>query len=115
VEPNKRKELSSMSSTPFSIAFTQRVDQLGLSSLREIANYINSHAHAAAGEPATITRYTVHDWRSGRHTPAAAYRPMVSRALCIPRRAMVLLCAGMQCELPAMPGEDDMLGGDHAE
>jgi len=26
-----------------------------------------------------------------------------------------LLCAGMQCELPAMPGEGDMLGGDHAE
>ena len=104
-----------MSSTPFSIAFTQRVDQLGLSSLRDIADYINSHAHGAAGEPATITRYTVHDWRSRRHTPAAGYRPVVGRALCIPQRAMVLLCAGLECELPAMPGEDDMLGGDHVQ
>ena len=104
-----------MSSTPFAAAFEQRVGQLGLSSLREIADFLNSHAHAAAGEPATIPRYTVHDWRSGRHTPAAGYRPVVGRALCIPQRAMVLLCAGLECELPAMPGEDDMLGGDHAE
>lgn len=102
-----------MSSHTFATALIERREQLGLTSLQDTANYLDDHR--TKGEEGVTSRYSIRDWSTGRYSPALAMRPVIARALCIPLETVHMLCSGMMCEIPRMPADDELLGGDHAE
>ena len=102
-----------MSVHTFKSALAERREQLGLTSLRDTANFLNDHR--TSDEPGHTTRYSVRDWMTRGRMPGAAVRPVLARALCIPLETIHLMAAGVPCEIPPMPDEDELLGGSHAE
>jgi hypothetical protein len=98
---------------PFAHVFSQRCEQLGLVTQQQAADFINQHA--VNGEPATITRFSVCDWQTGRYAPARRYHDMIGRAMCLTREQVTLLCAGLLVQVAALPSDDEQLGADHAQ
>ena len=95
-------------------ALAERREQLGLSTLQDMADFLNDHR--TADERGTTTKASIHDWVvTGRYVPDPRVRPLISRALCIPLEAVTLLCSGLPASIPDLPDEDEKLGGHHAE
>lgn len=95
-------------------ALAERREQLGLSTLQDMADFLNDHR--TADERGTTTKASIHDWVvTGRYVPGPRVRPLISRALCIPLEAVTLLCSGLPASIPDLPDEDEKLGGHHAE